>query len=93
MYSSGSMHDRNFETLVRDGITASKNGNQRLAWSLLNQATQMNSYDPRPWLWLTETTDDLAEKCEYLEKAVAADPRNAAARRALAILKEKLNSL
>jgi DNA-directed RNA polymerase subunit RPC12/RpoP len=91
MYSSGSIRDRNFETLVRDGITAAKNGNLRLAWSLLNQATQMNSYDPRPWLWLTETTDDLAEKCEYLERAVAADPYNAAARRALAILKGKLN--
>ena len=64
--SSNSMRDRNYEALVRDGITAAKNGNRRLAWSLLNQATQMNSLDPRPWLWLTETTDDLKEKSEYL---------------------------
>ena len=85
------MRDRNYEALVRDGITAAKNGNRRLAWSLLNQATQMNSLDPRPWLWLTETTDDLKEKSEYLEQAVAADPRNAATRHALAVLKGKLN--
>jgi DNA-directed RNA polymerase subunit RPC12/RpoP len=85
-----SMRDRNYEALVRDGITAAKNGNQRLAFSLLNQATQMDASDPRPWLWLTETTDDLTEKCEYLENAVVADPRNASTRQALAVLQGKL---
>jgi DNA-directed RNA polymerase subunit RPC12/RpoP len=50
----------------------------------------MNSLDPRPWLWLTETTDDLGEKCEYLEQAVAADPQNASTRLALSILQGKL---
>ncbi len=89
--SSNTMRDRNYEALVRDGITAAKNGNRRLAWSLLNQAVQMNSLDPRPWLWLTETTDDINEKSEYLEQAVAADPQNAASRRALAALKGKLD--
>jgi hypothetical protein len=88
----GSISDRNYEALVRDGVTAAKNGNRRLAWSLLNQATQLNSMDARPWLWLTETTDDIKEKCEYLEQAVAADPQNAAARGALAALQGKLNS-
>jgi ribosomal protein L37E len=92
VYSSGnSMRDRNYQALVRDGITAAKNGNRRLAWSLLNQATQMNASDARPWLWLTETTDDIKEKCDYLEQAVAADPQNAATRQALGIIKGKLN--
>jgi len=85
------MRDRNYEALVRDGITAAKNGNRRLAWSLLNQATQLNSLDARPWLWLTETTDDLKEKREYLEQAVAADPNNASTNRALAVLRGKLD--
>jgi DNA-directed RNA polymerase subunit RPC12/RpoP len=84
------MRDRNYEALVREGIIAAKNGNRRLAWSLLNQAIQMDSADSRSWLWLTETTDDLSEKCEYLENAVAADPRNAATRQALAALRGKL---
>ena len=88
---SNSMRDRNYEALVRDGIIAAKDGNRRLAFSLLNQATQMNSLDARPWLWLTETTDDLKEKIEYLEHAVAADPNNAATRQALAVLKGKVN--
>ncbi len=91
MYSSNSMRDRNYEALVRQGITAAKNENRRLAFSLLNQAVQMNSLDARPWLWLTETTDELKEKIEYLEHAVAADPNNAATRRALAILQGKVD--
>ena len=87
-----SISDRNYEALVRDGITAAKNGNRRLAWSLLNQATQINRTDARVWLWLTETTDDLKEKQEYLEYAVAADPNHAAARQVLTIIKNKLAS-
>jgi len=37
MYNPGSntMRDRNYEALVRDGITAAKNGNRRLAFSLV----------------------------------------------------------
>jgi DNA-directed RNA polymerase subunit RPC12/RpoP len=54
-----------------------------LGWSLLNQAAQLNPNEAAPWLWLTETTEDLAEKEEYLEKALAAEPTNIAARRGL----------
>ena len=45
MYNPGSnsMRDRNYEALVRDGITAAKNGNRRLAWSLLNQISTLES--------------------------------------------------
>jgi DNA-directed RNA polymerase subunit RPC12/RpoP len=77
---------RNYYDLLREGITAARNGNKNLAWSLLNNAAQMNPLDATPWLWLTETTDDLEEKKEYLEQALAADPRNYAARRGLARL-------
>jgi DNA-directed RNA polymerase subunit RPC12/RpoP len=82
---------RNFNMLLLDGITAVKNGNRTVAWSLLTQATQINPLDARPWLWLTETTDDPDEKREYLEQAVAADPRNVAARRGLATLTGKID--
>lgn len=82
---------RNFNMLLLDGITAVKNGNNTVAWSLLTQATQINPLDARPWLWLTETTDDPDEKREYLEQAVAADPTNVAARRGLALLIGKLD--
>lgn len=87
MYKDNSF---DYERLVRDGINAAKDGNRRLAWSLLNQASDMNPLDPRPWLWLTETTEDLAEKKEYLEHALAADPRNYVARRGLAALSGRI---
>lgn len=76
--------DRNFQSLLREGIYAAQVGNRTLAWSLLTQAAQINPLDPSPWLWLTETTDDPAEKRNYLENALAADPRSLAARRGLA---------
>jgi DNA-directed RNA polymerase subunit RPC12/RpoP len=77
---------KDYELILRDGINAAKIGNKNLAWSLLNQVAQMNPLDARPWIWLTEATDDHKEKREYLEQALAADPRNPIARRGLAAL-------
>jgi DNA-directed RNA polymerase subunit RPC12/RpoP len=78
--------DSNYQSLLKEGIFAARNGSKNLAWSLLTQATKMNPLDATPYLWLTETTDDPAEKIEFLEQALAADPRNFAARRGLAKL-------
>jgi DNA-directed RNA polymerase subunit RPC12/RpoP len=89
--SSGDTYNPQYEDLLRDGITAAKNGSRKLAKSLLNQATMMISYDSRPWLWLSATTDDPEEQRRYLERAVAVEPSNAAARRALMMLSEKLD--
>ncbi len=80
-----------YEDTVRSGITATKNGSYQIARRLLERATRMKTGDPRPWLWLAETTDDPAEKRVYLEEAVAAEPHNSAARRRLAILTGKIN--
>jgi DNA-directed RNA polymerase subunit RPC12/RpoP len=80
-------NSRSYHSLLREGILAAQVGNKNLAWSLLNQAAQMNPMDGTPWLWLTETTDDLQEKQGYLENALAADPNNPAARRGLAKLR------
>lgn len=62
-----------------------------MAQTLLNRALLLNSADARPYLWLSTTTDDPEEQREYLEKAVAADPTNAAARRGLAMLTGKIH--
>jgi DNA-directed RNA polymerase subunit RPC12/RpoP len=64
-------------------MAAVEAGNKNLAWSLLNQAAQMDPLDPTPWLLLTETTDDPDEEKDYLEQALAADPENFKARRGL----------
>ncbi len=83
---------RQFNEYLRDGISAAKNGQCKLAQTLLNRALYLNSADARPYLWLSSTTDDSAEQIEYLEQAVARDPTNAAARRGLALLKGKIDS-
>ncbi len=86
-----SFDDDHFEKLLRDGIAALKGGDRLQARRWLTQATMLKLSDARPWLWLSGTTDDPVERRDYLEKAVAADPSNAAARRGLVMLSEKLD--
>lgn len=83
--------ERQFEEYLRDGITAVKSGQRKLALSLLNRAIYLNNGDARPYVWLSATTDDPKEQLEYLERAVALDPSNAAARRGLALLTGKID--
>ncbi len=82
---------REFEQHIQDGITAVKNGNLALARTLLEQAALVNSADPRIWIWLSATTDDLQERRTYLERAVVADPSNATAKRGLMLVNQKLD--
>jgi len=79
--------ERQFNEYLRDGITAAKTGQNKLAQSLLNRALLLNNADSRPYLWLSATTDDPREQLDYLERAVSLDPTNNAARRGLAVLK------
>lgn len=83
--------ERQFEEYLRDGITAVKSGQRKLALSLLNRAIYLNNSDARPYIWLSATTDNPEEQVEYLERAVALDPSNAAARRGLALLTGKID--
>jgi DNA-directed RNA polymerase subunit RPC12/RpoP len=84
--------DRNYEALVREGILAAKTDKLALAKRLLLQASRLRPQDARPWLWLSQTTGDVQERREFLERAVAAEPSNTAARRGLAILTGQLDS-
>ena len=77
---------KEYENLVREGINAAKAGKKKLASRLLKRAAAQNPYDARVWLWLTATTSEETEQREYLERAVAADPYNPAARRGLRAL-------
>ena len=82
---------RQFNEYLRDGITAAKNGQRKLAQSLLNRAIYLDNADSRPYLWLSATTDDPQEQMGHLERAVALDPANVSARRGLALLKGKID--
>ena len=80
-----------YEQIVTAGIATAKGGDCIQARTLLLKAIEMKPTDTRPWLWLSVTTDDPEEQRDYLEGALAADPGNAAARRGLVLLSEKLD--
>jgi len=86
-----SIEEHDFEQLVQDGIQAVKNGNRSLAIKLFEQAAMINDTDVRIWIWLSGTTDDLEERRQYLEHAVARDPSNATAKRGLLMITGKLD--
>ncbi len=89
MTSSG-FSDNEYDNLVREGITAARGGKKALARRLLERAAGQNPTDSRVWLWLSATTEDAFEQRDFLEKAIAADPTNTAAKKGLGILAEKL---
>lgn len=86
-----SIEANDYEQLIQDGITAVKNGNRDLAVRLFEQAAMINDADVRIWIWMSATTDDMDERRQYLEHAVALDPSNATAKRGLMFVTGKLN--
>jgi len=80
-----------FEEALHDGINAIRAGNRKLGRTLLERAANIHSADTRVWMWMAATTDDPAEQRKFLERAVAADPGNEAARRGLVMLSGKLD--
>jgi len=91
MSGISSRRDTQFEEYLRDGITAARSGNRKLAQILLNRSLVINKWDARPYIWLSATTDDPDEQREYLEQAVAVEPSNVSARRGLAMLTGKID--
>ncbi len=87
---SNSIENTNYEQLIQDGILAVKNGNKELAAKLFEQAAMIDETDVRIWIWMSATTEDLEERREYLEHAVALDPSNSTAKRGLMLVTSKL---
>lgn len=73
-------------TFTQKGIAAAKAGNRTLAMQFLKAALEQNPDDASAWLWMSSVVATVAEKRACLEKVLAIDPNNAAARRGLAIL-------
>ncbi len=75
-----------FHDLLTRGMAAAKAGQPAEAARFLRAAANAMPMDPRPWLWLASTTEDVAARREFLEQALAVEPTNMAARRGLALL-------
>jgi DNA-directed RNA polymerase subunit RPC12/RpoP len=86
-----SSDDDAYDCLLNSGIAAVKGKDLAQARRWLEKAARLNPGDGRAWLWLSATTHDPAEQRQFLERAVAADPSNAAARRGLVMLSEKMD--
>jgi len=80
-----------YEQLLNTGIAAARGGDYDQARPLLVKASELKPADALPWLWLSTVTEDPDEQRDFLERALAADPANAAARRGLVMLSDKLD--
>lgn len=87
--------DNYSKDLLRAGIIEAKTGDRNVARRYLDRAIYMaGSYDvlAEAWFWMSEVTDDPAEKRRALENCLSHDLRHSRARRALAILDGKLKA-
>lgn len=87
------MSDSARDLLVR-GIAAAKAKDKDqarfyLEWVLRTDANRQQKI--KAWLWLSEVSDDPAERRECLENVLAYDPTNPLARRGIAILRGQLD--
>jgi DNA-directed RNA polymerase subunit RPC12/RpoP len=80
-----------YEQLLNTGIAAARGGDYEQARHLLVRASELKPADALPWLWLSTVTEDTDEQRDFLERALEADPTNAAARRGLVMLSDKLD--
>ncbi len=79
--------------LLRTGIIEAKAGNKETARRYLDRAIYMaGAHDvlSEAWFWMSEVTDDIAEKRKALENCLALDLQHARARRSLALIDGKL---
>ncbi|HWQ13761.1 MAG TPA: tetratricopeptide repeat protein, partial [Roseiflexaceae bacterium] len=72
--------------LIDQGAAALKAGDRARAQELLGQALRLDPRNERAWLWMSGvvTRDDQRRQC--LERVLAINPQNEAARRGLANL-------
>lgn len=74
--------------LVADGIAAIRSGDKARGQKLLIQALRVNPHHEVAWLWMASLVETPERQRECLERALAINPNNEAARRALQALPE-----
>ena len=71
---------------LEQAIEAIQYGDRTTGKRLLAQALQADPYSVQAWLWMSEVADTDAQRRECLERVVAIEPQNRAARSRLAQL-------
>lgn len=78
------------QQLLRDGITAIKNGDRVQGRALLLRVVEANERLEPAWLWLSAALDDPADQLVALENVLTLNPHNAAALERAQKLREQL---
>lgn len=77
------------ETLLRQGIAAAQQGNRQGARVLFQRVLADDKQNDRAWYWMAYISQDPAQRVQYLEAALRANPRNKMAKSALKKLRRK----
>jgi tetratricopeptide (TPR) repeat protein len=77
-------------TLLRDGITAAKAGEQAKARELLTRVVEADENNLQAWLWLSGVVTTLEDREVCLENVLALDPDNEPARKGLDWVREQI---
>jgi tetratricopeptide (TPR) repeat protein len=75
--------EENPRALLQAGIAAARAGERARARALLTRAAEQDEQNVLAWLWLSGMVDSLEERRSCLEKVLAIDPGNAAAKKGL----------
>ncbi|MFP4322382.1 MAG: tetratricopeptide repeat protein [Anaerolineales bacterium] len=73
----------NLEAQLQMGITAAKQGNKEGARVILRQVIQADPQNDRAWYWLAYLADTNAQRRQFLQSALKANPNNQNAQKAL----------
>lgn len=71
------------KTFVQRGIEAAENGSTDLALQYFRQALENDEKNPMAWMWTASLSDSDENRIEYLERVLALDPDNEAAKAAI----------
>jgi hypothetical protein len=77
--------------LLQEGRAAALAGDTFAARTAFRRAVELDAHNPEAWIGLSSVVPVLAEKREYLQRALALDPANGEARASLAYV-ERLQS-
>ncbi|MFO7170296.1 MAG: hypothetical protein DIU80_019900, partial [Chloroflexota bacterium] len=72
--------------LTEQGAAALKAGDRARAQALLGEAIRLDPRNERAWLWMSGVVTSVAHRRQCLERVLAINPANEAARRGLANL-------
>lgn len=81
------MEEPDVEALLREGITAVKNGNKEYGRKLLMQVLDVDDRNEKAWLWLSGAVATPEERILCLENVLAINPDNQTAQKGLAHFK------